>query len=543
MGDLLKLRTGQRRFMRLVDEHRMVAMLARRQYGKTTTFARIALKKMMRIKGHTVIFGSAKLNLSREMARKESEILQAAIRSVSEEVNAGGAGLITINDSKTGMQPDKLKPDDFADLFESQRLEFRYFHSKTIYSRTKIVALRPDTVGETGDLMADEIGRIPNWREVVEAITPIVASNPNFRICYCTTPPPDDTHYSFDMLAPPVGTVFEPNKEGNIYRSEFGIWVHRIDAWDAFQDGIPVYDLESGEPLTPEESRKREPDKDAWDRNYGCKFVLGGTGAVGLMQLDTAQRRGIGCTAFVNVTCDEDFDRALDALLEHLGDGKVGIGFDPATTTSGTSNPSSVTVVEQVGVEFIARLICIWKTADDWVSDDRITRIVEAVSKRREGGRARRLGIDATSERFYAVALRRKLMAAVPVELVIASNTIDRPGYGSQTMKQILGVRLIGVLDDNHLTLPPDRYVREDFRLQKKEKGMLVCVPDGDGRHGDTFDSTKLAIHALSSKSGVAEVSETVLLASDPLVGRRRDPRSLESWLNDGETQQRHLAG
>jgi hypothetical protein len=43
-------------------------------------------------------------------------------------------------------------------------------------------------------------------------------------------------------------------------------------------------------------------------------------------------------------------------------------------------------------------------------------------------------------------------------------------------------------LDDNHLWLPSERYVREDWRLVKKEKGQFVCEPDSDGRHGDTFD-------------------------------------------------------
>jgi len=538
------MRAGQRRFMKLVDEYRQVAFVARRQYGKTTTFARIALRKMMRIKAHTVIFGSAKLNLSREIARKESEILQLAIRAVIEETTKDGVSLVTVNDAKTDKRPDRLTADDFADLFESQRLEFRYYHSKTVYSRTKVVALRPDAVGETGDLMADEIGRVGNWRETWEAISPIVASNPLFRLCLCTTPPPDDTHYSFEMLVPPVGTVFTPNKQGNIYRSDFGIRVLRVDADDAFLDGVPLYDMETGEALTPADARKREPDKDAWDRNYGCKFVLGGTGACGIAQLDTSQQRGIGTTAFIAVSCDEDFDRALEALRKSLGPGKVGIGVDVATTTGGVSNPTSVTVTEQVGVDYIARLIIIWKTADPDVADERIRRIVETVAKRNDGGRARRLCVDATSERYYAVALRKKLLGLVPVELVIASQTVERPGYGTQTLKQVLGSQQIGLLDDNRLTLPPERYVRDDWRLVKKEKGILVCVPDVDGKHGDTFDSTKLSIHALLNKGGAACVSMTAGVGGRSVFDTtKRDPHRLDTWIDDHAQTLRHMAG
>jgi len=75
--------------MRLVDDYRVVAFLARRQYGKTTTFAKIALKKMMKQRDHTVIFGSAKLGLSREIVRKEAQILQAAIGQAVQQATEG----------------------------------------------------------------------------------------------------------------------------------------------------------------------------------------------------------------------------------------------------------------------------------------------------------------------------------------------------------------------------------------------------------------------------------------------------------------------
>jgi hypothetical protein len=301
--------------------------------------------------------------------------------------------------------------------------------------------------------------------------------------------------------------------------------------------------MENGEALPPDEARRRDPDKDAWDRNYGCKFVIGGTGACGLMQLDTAQHRGIGSAVFANISCDEDFDQALVAMLSVLGPGKVGIGVDVATTTGGVSNPTAVTVAEQVGVEYIARAVLIWKTADPDVANDRIKRIVQTVASRPAGGRARRLCVDATSERYFAVSLRKLLAGLVPVELIIASVTIERPGYGSQTLKQILGINAIDVLDNNRLTLPPDRYVRLDWRLEKKEKGLLFCDPDQDGKHGDTFDSTKLAIHALASKAGVAEIDLTVGIGTDIMHTQHRDPRRLETWIDDNTPRERHIAG
>lgn len=487
----LKLRTGQRAFSRFTYEHRLTAFVARRQYGKTVTLSGIALRKMMKTPGHTVIFGSAKLNLSREIVRKEADVLQKAIAAF------GANPLLGTYDAATGKQT-HLTPDDFAEQFEAQRLEFRYYHDNTTYSRTKVVALRPDTVGETGDLMCDEIGRIANWREVWEAVEPIVASNPTFRLILSTTPPPDDTHYSFSMLAPPVGAEFPVNPAGNTYRTDSGVWVLRLDAFDAWADNVAVYDLDTGKPLPPEAHRQRSMDKDAWDRNYGCKFIVGGSAACGLIQLDGAQQRGVGTCAFFAIDSDSDFQAATTWLEKHVSpDSPVGLGVDVATTEKESSNPTAVAVMERMGINSVVRAIFLWKTRDPAIARERLSGLLRAI-ERRPGGRPRKLCIDATSERYFATELQRHLAAQVPVELVIASETVLPPGYSDTvTMKTWLGDRYVAELDDNHLTLPPERYVREDHRLPKKIRGAYVCEADPEGRHGDTFDACKLALHAL----------------------------------------------
>lgn len=501
------MRAGQRNFFRLVDDYRLLGFLARRQYGKTTTFAKIALKKMMKTKHHTVIFGSAKINLSREIVRAEAFIIQNAI---TEAVKGAQAEALRIFDATTGKDPGKLSVDDFAELFEAQRLEFRYYHDRSDYSRTKVVALTPDAVGETGDLMCDEIGRVRNWRDVWEAVSPIIASNPAFRLTVATTIPPDDTHFSYEQLIHPVGTEFLPNPSGNLYESEMGIMVLRVDAWDAYADGVPVYDMKTGEPLDPDESRRREHDKDAWDRNYGLKFVVGGSSACGLLQLDSAQRRGIGTCVFFKIETDTEFQEAITWISENLSDRLVGIGVDPATTTKQKSNPTAVALVEDHVSEYIARAVIVWKTADPQTANERLDLIVDAVAKRIAGGRAKSMNIDATNERYWAASTRDRLRSNLPVGLVVGSEAHEAPGVERMTKKQFLGSRLISVLDDNKLTLPPDRYIRDDFRLVKKDRGLLVCDPDIDGKHGDTFDAVKLAIAALSSGGPVEAESAPV---------------------------------
>jgi len=509
---LLNSRAGQSEFMRGVDRYGVSAIVARRQYGKTTIFAKIALKKMMKSAGHTVIFGSAKLNLSREIVRKEAEVLQQAIGALIDSYGGSPeADAIRVADGDTGKVPDRLLPDDFADLFEAQRLEFRFHHSRSVYSRTKVVALRPDTVGETGDLMCDETGRVQNWHEVCEAVEPIVQSNPDFRWTMSTTPPPDDTHYSFEQLAPPVGAEFPVNPRGNWYRTDHGIWVLRVDAYDAYADGVNVYDLETRKPMHPDEHRRRAHDKDAWDRNYGVKFVVGGTAAVGLLQLNAAQTRGVGKCACILIENNDDLERAANFLKEHLGPGSVGVGWDVATTEKEVSNPSALSFVERQGNELIVPVIAVWKTRDPDVARERVFRLLGAVEERAEGGRARRMCIDATNERYFATEIRKELSSKLPVELVIGSETIERPGMEEpMTMKQFLGGELVGALDDNQITLPPERYIKDDFRLVKKERGQFVCDPAPDGKHGDTFDATKLGQKALTSINGALTSAEGI---------------------------------
>lgn len=504
---VFKVRSGQAAFERDVREHRISGLLARRQYGKTTIAGRIALRKMMKVPGHTVIFGSVKLDLGREIVRKEADALQKAFQLMSAQASDAKLKLQLTDTDGGRVLPVTLSRDDFAELYEATRLEMRLYHSNAVYSRTKVVALTPDAVGETGDLILDEVGRAKRFDEVLEAMLPIIASNPEFRAIFTTTPPPDDTHPSFDLLAPPIDAELPIRPEGNTYRSELGVFVRRITAEDAYADGVPLYDDDTGAPISPEESRRRASNKDAWDRNYGCKFVLGGTAAIGLMQLDTAQRRGIGECQFFNISSDLEFDQALAWLRLNLGPGRVGLGWDLATTTKQKSNPSSVSVIEERGVEKIVRAIIIWKTADPDVALERARRIITTVAARREGGPARRLCEDATNERYFAATVKKELSALLQVELVVASETIESASE-SRTMKQHLGGLLVAEFDDNHVLLPPERYVREDFRLVKKERGDFVCEPDADGRHGDTFDSTKLANYALTA--GGAGVSIAV---------------------------------
>nr|MDE1907217.1 hypothetical protein [Rhodospirillales bacterium] len=498
-----RVRAGQLEFERGVERYRVAGLLARRQYGKTTIAARIALKKMMKTAGHTVIFGSVKVDLGREIVRKESGEMQAAFALMAAQAESAKLKLDCVDSLKGDGKNLVLSADDYAELYEAQRLEFRLYHSKTIYSRTKVVALTPDAVGETGDLIMDEVGRCKKFRDVLEAVMPIIASNPLFRAIYTTTPPPDDTHESFDLLAPPIGAELPINARGNWYRSELGVWVLRVTAEDAYADSVCLYDDETGKPISPAESRRRAHDKDAWDRNYGCKFVIGGSSAIGLLELDTAQRRGIGQCQLFQISDDVDFDAALAWLRSNLGKGPVTAGVDWASSQKEGSNPTSVTVTEADGDNEIQRAVFLWKSSNPMLQRERLRRVVTTINERKEGGRIRRVGQDATGQQLFCKDVARDLAHLAPVGNIVMSETVELPGYDTPVTKKTYYSDLyVAKFNDNRISAPPERYYREDHRLPKKIKGLYVCEPQADGKHGDTFDSGKIASAMLKSSAG-----------------------------------------
>jgi hypothetical protein len=277
----------------------MLAFVERRQAGKSYKLACIALDWMME-SVCDVIFASAALRLGQENIRKEAEVWRNATLTLRDVAAAAGKKLTTSADDDRGRL---LDVDAIADQFEHQKLETRLHHSRTSHSRSMVVAPNPDTaVGWTGNVILDEVGRMPEFRDVFEAMEPIVSSNAGFKVRMATTPPPDDTHYSYELLAPPPELTFSPSAEGNFYTSRLGILVLRVDAHDAALAGVPLYDLKTREKLTPEQHRARAVDRTAWDRNYGLAFLAGGSAAVSTAALFHAQAAGLANGIGINIT-------------------------------------------------------------------------------------------------------------------------------------------------------------------------------------------------------------------------------------------------
>lgn len=266
-----------------------------RQKRKSTTLAAKSLDWMMAVPGDLVTFISASVVLGTEIVVKEARIWAEMLEELKKQADA--------SELKLTSNADGLGLDDVCELFEKSRLETRLWHSKTICSRSRVIAPNPDTaVGWTGHIVADEVSRMPDYQAVREAIGPFIDSNPRFCFWEATTPPPDDKHYSGELLAPPPGIEFEINPKGNWYRAADGVPVHRVDAWDAHAAGVVLYHPQTGQPITPDEHRLLAFDKTAWDRNYALKFLTGGTAAISLVSIARAMELGRGQCLGVNVT-------------------------------------------------------------------------------------------------------------------------------------------------------------------------------------------------------------------------------------------------
>ena len=503
-----------------VRESRLLTLFWARRCRKSTTLGSIAFDEMSQAVGRTVIAASASLLLGTELvgmtltASEQAAIVTGeatAMQSLFEQRADGSNVSFKCANAETQKVYGHMKPEDFADLYKSSKLEMRLYFDRSSYSRLKVIAPNPATArGWAGTVLRDEAGYTSAGLEndLRIATKPIIDTDPSFKLIYASNLCPDDRHPFFEMTMPPADLDLPVNPMGNFYRSQTGALIHRVTLADAYSAGHVLFD-DKGKPLTYEQFCALPGNKLGLDISYKLNHVMGGAAAIDLLALLTAQTRGARQCAFVFVADESDFRRALDILRELLGEGPVGVGFDVATTTGEKSNPSSVTVTERVGTERVQRLVVCWKERKESVQRHRIRELLLVIRNRPAGGPARRLCIDASSERLFADGTSEALRDICPVEQVVSGAGIQPPGYEKATnYKTHLGDLYCAAVNENHTTMPGDRYVKDDHRLVLKTGGAYQCEPDNEGRHGDTFDSGKLAEWALSSLGGYTFVPQ-----------------------------------
>ena len=189
---------------------------------------------------------------------------------------------------------------------------------------------------------------------------------------------------------------------------------------------------------------------------------------------------------------------------DFLKGGMIGVGSDIGTTDKGTSNPSTISVIEKEGRFYRERLLIAWKTSDPDVSEEFYHLVLSDLQEFKMP--ARRLSLDASNETFFCKRLRKNLSKYCPVSLIKGGENLKYEGE-EMPSKILLGNLYINAIEDGVLCLPAGEFIRDDHRLVSKDRGSFTTATNNAGQHGDTFDSGKLALWSLLTKSGKVEAS------------------------------------
>lgn len=182
-----------------------------------------------------------------------------------------------------------------------------------------------------------------------------------------------------------------------------------------------------------------------------------------------------------------------------LSDGQLALGYDVATTQGGTSNPSSLSVIQREGRLCITRLIVSWKTREPIIARQVIASVLDDIEARQL--KPRRLVIDASSERYFAADVRTMFASRCGVDLVAGNQKLEFRGE-TLDAKTLLGNMYVSAMEDGLILLPAGEWIEVDHRLVMREAGGFTTSLGPSGEHGDTFDSGKLAYWGLNNASG-----------------------------------------
>lgn len=198
--------------------------------------------------------------------------------------------------------------------------------------------------------------------------------------------------------------------------------------------------------------------------------------------------------------------------------GRLGIGYDVATTINKSSNPSAITVTEDWAGKYWQRLLVRFKSEDPEAPMQILQAIFDAV----DGNRWRSLCIDASNEKYHARNVRTRFRAKCPVFLISSGESILWLGE-KFSYKTLLGQLYCSAFEDNRMALPDGEWIVRDHRLVKNAAGSYATDLDDEGNHGDTFDSGKLSLwsHLRGGRGSSAGVSAMRVGASPSNTSRR----------------------
>jgi hypothetical protein len=210
-------------------------------------------------------------------------------------------------------------------------------------------------------------------------------------------------------------------------------------------------------------------------------------------------------------------DAICPSWTDLLTEGPLAIGYDIATTEKAKSNPSGLTVMQRDARLCISRLVLSWKTADPAVAHQVIACVLDDLESARH--KPRRLVIDASSEKYFAVATRTAFRNRCPVELISGSQKLKFRNEELDS-KSLLGNMYVSAMEDGLILLPAGDWIELDLRLVKREAGRFVTELGPSGEHGDLFDAGKLAYWGLQSGGNSAEGVRAIAVGGTASPGR-----------------------
>ena len=213
------------------------------------------------------------------------------------------------------------------------------------------------------------------------------------------------------------------------------------------------------------------------------------------------------------------------SCLDHLvGNGStLTLGLDLGTTEGKMSNPTALALIEQLPAHHLKhlRLAARFKNARRDILDGVLIRLLDLVTQR--GCRLRTLELDATNERLTAtdIAADPRIAGRVIVRLAVLGTT--RTVFGEKvTLKTYISGLVKTHLEDRRLTLPPDEWVKKDFRQIVMNRGTYDAAVAADGSHADLFIATGLALDAFDQNGNVEATA--VSLTTHPTSPHPRTP-------------------
>lgn len=513
---LINLRPQQEEFFRCGYKHAFA--LHRRRAGKSYLIAARCLYRMLRKPGTSCFIASASISTGQENILKLAEIWFSLVRFLRENAAANGCRFeADTDDGKGGM----LDLDALQNLFVNSKLGARIYFDRTRYSRVTLLAANPRTArGFGGHVYLDESCFVEDYWGVMDAIEPIQNDNPDYELWEFSSPPSDDRHPLYAMLIPPSNLQFTPNPQGNWYRTEQGIPVHRFDAFDGELAGMKFYSSIDGRTLGVAEARTEAIDKAAFDRNYLLLFSSVSVSAISRDKLISAQQRGkaLDCIAVDamadTVTEDKIVDLIPDNIAPLLSSARTGLGYDVASSIEGKANPSAIACIRS-DVSFSMPYLIRWRTKDTRVNHAILRRLIDMIPP----GRRQGLSIDSSNEALAAEDVRREFASSLPVHLVKGGGTLNYQGQDYKA-KTLMGNLYANLFEDGTIAIPPDQFVFDDHRQVQRNGSEFFAPVAPDGAHADCFDAGKHGLWTFKASAGPIKIEAVDTVGGGS--GRRR---------------------